>query len=55
MELTSICADKKNPMSKDVEQILIEVISSQRNVSVEQAIEILDELENEGRFLKDVY
>lgn len=46
---------QKNPMSKDVEQTLIEVISSQRNVSVEQAIEILDELENEGRFLKDVY
>ena len=47
----------KNPMSKDVEQTLIEVISSQRNVSVEQAIEILDELENEGKILerKDVY
>ena len=46
---------QKEPMSNDVENTIVEVISSQRNVSVEQAIEILDELENEGRFLKDVY
>lgn len=46
---------QKEPMSKDVENTIIEVISSERKISIDQAKEILEELENQGRFLKDVY
>lgn len=46
---------QKEPMSKDVENTIVEVISTQRNISVEQAKTVVEELENQGRFLKDVY
>jgi len=49
-----ICG-QKNPMSKDVESAIIAVISQERNISVEQAKIVLEELENQGRFHKDVY
>lgn len=45
----------KDPMSKDVEQALIDIISSQKSLSKEQAIEYLANLEQENRYLKDVY
>lgn len=46
---------QKEPMSKDVENTIVEVISNQRNISIEQAKTMVEELENQGRFLKDVY
>ena len=46
---------QKEPMSKDVENTIVEVISTQQNISVEQAKTMVEELENQGRFLKDVY
>lgn len=46
---------QKEPMSKDVENTIVEVISTQRNISVEQAKTVVEQLENQGRFLKDVY
>jgi sulfite reductase (NADPH) flavoprotein alpha-component len=46
---------QKNPMSKDVENAIIEVISQERNISVDEAKNILEELENQGKYLKDVY
>lgn len=49
-----ICG-QKDPMSKDVENTIVEVIAQQRNLSIEQAKEILDQLENQGKYQKDVY
>lgn len=49
-----ICG-QKDPMSKDVESTIIEVIASQRNISVEKAKEVLDQLEEQGKYQKDVY
>ncbi|QYS91536.1 hypothetical protein JJC04_01715 [Flavobacterium covae] len=49
-----ICG-QKDPMSKDVENTIIEVIASQRNISVEKAKEVLDQLEEQGKYQKDVY
>ena len=49
-----ICG-QKNPMSQDVEQAIVEVIAQERNISEEQARQILEELENQGKYQKDVY
>lgn len=49
-----ICGQKA-PMSTDVEKVIIEVIATQRGISNEAAIQVLETLENEGRYLKDVY
>ncbi|WP_428224439.1 diflavin oxidoreductase [Flavobacterium sp.] len=49
-----ICG-QKDPMSKDVENTIIEVIASQRTISVEKAKEVLDQLEEQGKYQKDVY
>lgn len=49
-----ICG-QKDPMSKDVENTIVEVIASQRNISVEKAKEVLDQLEEQGKYQKDVY
>jgi sulfite reductase (NADPH) flavoprotein alpha-component len=49
-----ICG-QKNPMSQDVEQAIVAVIAQERNISNEQAKEVLDELENQGKYQKDVY
>jgi len=46
---------QKNPMSIDVENAIIEAIASQRNITTENAKEILEQLETEGKYLKDVY
>jgi sulfite reductase (NADPH) flavoprotein alpha-component len=49
-----ICG-QKNPMSQDVEEAILEVIAQERNVSNEEAKQILEELENQGKYQKDVY
>lgn len=45
----------KNTMAKDVEAALISIISKEKNIDAPAAKEYLSELENEGRFSKDVY
>ncbi len=45
----------KDPMAKDVENALIEIISKEANLDTAAAAEYLFELEEEGRFAKDVY
>lgn len=49
-----ICG-QKNPMSKDVENTLIEILIEEKNISQEQAQHYLENLESEGRYHKDVY
>lgn len=49
-----ICG-QKFPMSNDVENAIIEVISQERNISSEQAKQVLEELESIGKYQKDVY
>lgn len=49
-----ICGQRE-PMSIDVENAILDVIATERNISTEQAKKILEELDNQGRFLKDVY
>ncbi|MEO8234229.1 MAG: flavodoxin domain-containing protein [Flavobacterium sp.] len=49
-----ICG-QKNPMSQDVENAIVEVISKERNISESEAQQVLDELENQGKYQKDVY
>jgi len=49
-----ICG-QKSPMSQDVEQAIVEVIAQERNISLEAAKQVLEELENAGRYQKDVY
>jgi len=45
----------KDPMAKDVEETLIDIISKEANIDEESAIEYLNKIEEEGRFAKDVY
>lgn len=45
----------KDPMSTDVEQALLEVIITQGNKTAEEAAVYLDQLQEDGRYLKDVY
>lgn len=49
-----ICGQKK-PMSQDVEQAIVAVIAQERNISENEAKQILEELENQGKYQKDVY
>lgn len=49
-----ICG-QKTPMSTDVERAIIEVIAEQRNISLTDAANVLEQLETEGRYKKDVY
>lgn len=49
-----ICGAKE-PMSIDVENMLTRIISEQKGVSEDAAVEILNALKEEGRYLKDVY
>lgn len=46
---------QKAPMSVDVENVILEVLQSQRNIDRAQAEQLLEELEMSGRYLKDVY
>lgn len=45
----------KDRMAKDVEHTLIEIISKEGSLSEAAAVEYLENLEEEGRFAKDVY
>lgn len=45
----------KNPMSVDVESMLVKILSDQKGITEEASIEYLGVLKEEGRFLKDVY
>ncbi len=45
----------KDPMSKDVEQTLLQVIQEYGNKSTEEAHAYLEQLKKEGRYEKDVY
>jgi sulfite reductase (NADPH) flavoprotein alpha-component len=49
-----ICGQKA-PMSIDVETAIIEVIANQRNISKDEAKQVLEELEAAGKYQKDVY
>ncbi len=49
-----ICGDAKS-MAKDVESSLCHIISSQGNLSEDQAMDYLKTLKAEGRYQKDVY
>ncbi|WP_395045865.1 sulfite reductase flavoprotein subunit alpha [Flavobacterium sp.] len=49
-----ICG-QKNPMSQDVEQAIVDVIAQERKISLEEARQVLEELESQGKYQKDVY
>lgn len=49
-----ICG-QKNPMSLDVEKAIVEVLAKERNISETEAKNVLEELENQGKYQKDVY
>lgn len=42
-------------MSIDVENAILKVISTERKINLNEAKNILEQLENEGKYLKDVY
>lgn len=50
-----VVCGKKNPMSKDVEQALIEIIAEQNNLTIEAATGYLNQLGKDGRYSKDVW
>jgi len=45
----------RDPMSKDVDQALIDIIAAQKSFSSEEATDFLADLEENDRYLKDVY
>lgn len=45
----------KDPMSRDVEKAILNIIETQGNKSVAEANDYLDNLKKEGRYQKDVY
>lgn len=49
-----ICG-QKNPMSQDVENAIVEIIAKERNISEIEAKQVLEALENIGKYQKDVY
>lgn len=46
---------KKDPMSNDVEKTLLRIIEQQGNKTSEEAIKFLEDMEEQGRYEKDVY
>lgn len=46
---------QKDPMSKEVEVALLEVIAQAGNMSVSDAQQYFEQLKSEGRYMKDVY
>lgn len=49
-----VCGSKE-PMSVDVENTLLEIIEEHGNKTVEEAVQFIEQLKEEGRYLKDVY
>ena len=45
----------KDPMSKDVENALLQIIEEQGNKSKEEAVKYLEKMKDESRYEKDVY
>ncbi len=45
----------KDPMGKDVEIALLQIIAEQGNKTAEEAKKYLEQLKDEGRYEKDVY
>ena len=45
----------KDPMSKDVYKTLVEIISTKKSIDNEAAEDYLAEMEEQGRYLRDVY
>lgn len=45
----------KEPMSVDVENTLVEVVQEYGGKKAEEAVEFINQLKSEGRYLKDVY
>ena len=45
----------KDPMSVDVENALLNIIQSHGNRSEEEALQYLDQMKEDGRYMKDVY
>ena len=45
----------KEPMSVDVENTLVEVVQEYGSKKAEEAVEFINQLKSEGRYLKDVY
>ena len=45
----------KDPMSRDVENTLAEIIQTHGKKKQEEAFELINQLKSEGRYLKDVY
>ena len=45
----------KEPMSMDVEKTLVQIIQEQKKYSEEQALQYLENLKEQGRYVKDVY
>lgn len=45
----------KEPMSVDVENTLLNIIQQEKQISAEEATEYLSALQEEGRYVKDVY
>ncbi len=43
----------KNPMSKDVHQVLVDIIATQKSISLEAAADFIADLEENDRYLKD--
>jgi sulfite reductase (NADPH) flavoprotein alpha-component len=49
-----ICG-QKSPMSTDVETAILDVLMQERNIDKDAAVAVLDQLETEGKYQKDVY
>ncbi|MEJ7826683.1 MAG: flavodoxin domain-containing protein [Segetibacter sp.] len=49
-----ICGQKE-PMSVDVEDTLMQVVEKFGNKTIEEAVQFVEQLKDEGRYLKDVY
>lgn len=46
---------QKDPMSRDVENVILEVLQTQRNIDAATAQAVMATWESQGRYLKDVY
>jgi sulfite reductase (NADPH) flavoprotein alpha-component len=45
----------KEPMSADVEDTLMQIVEKSGNKTIEEAVQFVEQLKDEGRYLKDVY
>ncbi|MCU7550784.1 flavodoxin domain-containing protein [Chitinophagaceae bacterium LB-8] len=45
----------KEPMSIDVEDTILQIIENHGNKSIEEAVQFIEQLKEEGRYVKDVY